>query len=292
MSLLKRLLSESKSNELPIGKIEGVVGGTKNAVKVAALSLLGLLMFCVSTNGSRVQAVLPDLTEKQESVQSPVANGITRENIISKLHNGDENLRAFQEELSKYADDDYKELSELAKKYFGCSEVEIVHNPNLAKKWLINWYKLQCVFPYLGRDVKLVRSTDTYLDGRRDVVAETLGDEITFYRALENQDVCDWLAEQNLYVKGPTCEYTIVRDLGHVLDLVKLSCKSFNLVKSVSAKYKSTFKEEVRKMSQYAATAAEYIQPFEIFAEALVDVCTWGDDASDIAKEIITSLVE
>ncbi len=224
--------------------------------------------------------------------ESALAASITEGNIIKVLHNGDkETLNKLNNELSQVSDSDFDALDAIARKYFQNDNIKLVRNAKLAKSWIRNWLKVVTVFPDLIGVVKLTADSKEHPAGAPNTSSEASLNEITHYNCLTSPDV----SAQTKQVKNYNRNYTIVHELGHVIDALLFGSTNEQMLKDackkISVPDEDTLKE-IEKMSQYASEqSSDEIKYSEAFAEALTDVVINGEDASELAKATVKLLV-
>ena len=232
--------------------------------------------------------------------------------IINLLKNGNEDLRKLKEQLAKIRNDDYDSLNRIARDLFENEEIELVHNPNLAKRWIEEWFKVMTVFPQIKGKVRLIADDRPYPEGCPDGGAESFSDpgsgvyNIIHYKNMENQEKCREAERKGLFAKGPTTEYTIVHELGHVISFIIESKIGKEL--DINVPYaningrKGTLEQEVLKISRYPVKVAKKsaFSPYcynlflsmEAIAEAFADVNTSGEAVTPLSKEIVFYIYE
>ena len=230
--------------------------------------------------------------------------------VINLLKNGNEDLKKLKERLAKIRNDDYDSLNRIARELFENEEIELVHNPNLAKRWIEEWFKIITVFPQIKGKVRLIANEKPFPDGYPDCFAETgyiPGVEvydITYYKNMEDQEKCKEAERKGLFAKGPTTEYTVVHELGHAITFFISDILGKNLDINIPyvniTEEKDSLEEEILKISRYPLEAAsktaafiyDYILNMETIAEAFADVNTSGESAAPLSKEIVFYIYE
>ena len=236
-------------------------------------------------------------------------NDYQRRVIINLLKNGNEDLKKLKERLAKIRNDDYDSLNRIARELFENEEIELVHNPNLAKRWIEEWFKIITVFPQIKGKVRLSADEKPYPIGFPDCGLESFPDpeldlyNIIHYKDMENQEKCIEAERKGLFAKGPTSEYAVVHELGHVISfyIERVFGKTLNIyVPYVNiTEGKGSLEEEILKISRYPLVASEttealydYILNMETIAEAFADVNTSGESAAPLSKEIVFYIYE
>ncbi len=230
--------------------------------------------------------------------------------IINLLKNGNEDLKKLKERLAKIRNDDYDSLNRIARELFENEEIELVHNPNLAKRWIEEWLKVMTVFPQIKGKVRLAANKSPHFDRDNDCFAESFSDppsglyDIIYYKGMEDQEKCKEAEREGLFAKGPTTEYTIAHELGHVISFIIESktseCLDINVPYANIKGRKGTLKQEVLKISRYPLKAVskntgsfyDYMLNMEAIAEAFADVNTSGESAAPLSKEIVFYIYE
>ncbi len=255
----------------------------------------------------------------------------TLEDMINILHNGDpEEQPKLEEKLNAVeqkglGDAAYFEaLDMIARKFFNNNEITLPRNPKTAKEWIRHGAKVFAAFPMLKGLVGVAKSQN---DNDGFASAEMVGVFVEYFDAAEvalNIDGKDDLTATNTkykQVKGYDRRYTLVHELGHAVDCLLqnmngrrifeeiFDCVNPNEQYNPSAKEKyekmdekaqslnnsrlEKLKTEIGTLSPYAANQANYNTMLaEGFAEAITDVVINGNEAQDLSKLVLKSLME
>lgn len=215
------------------------------------------------------------------------AEGITEDNIVEKLQEGDLELK---EKLSYIPDDNYLALEALAHEYFKNENITLPKNKELAKAWIENAAKVFNVFPDLFGVVNIELTLEEEPTDGTDAYTEL--NNIRYYKFLE-----EGIHGRTIQVKNFNRKFTIVHELGHVIDFLLFKGKSKEIIDTSFSRLNggqpdSSIIENIKAISPYAYSQRMMdLVYLETFAEALTDVVINGENANILSQEIIKSLV-
>lgn len=276
----------------------------KKLFKSFALSVAGCMLLSMNISATEPTKEIKEIKCLAECRLRPEEKKL----IINMLHKGNSKLEEIKKVLAGIPDDDYESLNKFAQELFKNKEIEIVHNPRLAKRWIEEWFKVCTVFPILKGRVSLVGCSDSHPKGFSDCLAETdpsVLPKVIWYKNLENDQICKRIENSGLYVSVTTSEYTMVHELGHCLVFVLVftsngRCQFEEFLKIPEDAYnniqgpKESLSGEIGKISsyQFRYSSDEAVLYLETISEALADISIHGEGAAPLSKEIVFKLFE
>lgn len=277
-----------------------------------SVTSLNQLIFGSTKEDRRLNQFIEVVGEEEENMISIVADDITADNIIDRLHNGNkEKLEKLEKEIGEVRDDDYESLNNIGRKYFENQNIILPRNPKLAKDWIRNWFKVSDVFPILiGKVATFNNSSLEYYDDYGVAITSLSNFSpvvfIEMFNALENEDI----TAKTQQVKNYDRRYTIVHELGHVIDYEirymapigmfeqedeeSDTFSSKKILKEFYGKIgcDEDIRDAIKKVSIYAGNKKkDYIMFTEAFAELVTDVFINGKEASELSKDFVRYLV-